>query len=184
MKATRVPMIRIGFALFACISFILSSSAHSFAQSYNAITQSMSGVQPYQAYDGSHENIDLATGDVNIQIPLISLPGRNGHGLDLGIEYDSKVYGLRGGVSPYGGPPVYWWQIGARYPQLSPSHVGWRLMLPFLESVDIVSGSYPNQISCAEYFVLTSADGSTHQFGNEDYCSRNGGLALHGFAYW
>lgn len=48
------------------------------------------GIQPYGIYSGAHENINLANGNLSIQIPLVSLPGRAGHGFTLTLQYDSK----------------------------------------------------------------------------------------------
>lgn len=60
------------------------------------------GIQPYQTFGGARENISHATGDVNLSVPLLHIPGRNGLDLSIGMIYDSKVgiFRERGTLQP------------------------------------------------------------------------------------
>src|SRR6185437_9830669 len=49
-----------------------------------------SGLTPGQTYGSAHENIDYSTGNLDLQIPLLTIPGRHGSDLHVGLTYDSK----------------------------------------------------------------------------------------------
>ncbi|MGE5110967.1 MAG: RHS repeat domain-containing protein [Acidobacteriaceae bacterium] len=143
------------------------------AQTYSTISQSMSGTQAYQAYDGVRENIDLATGNLNLQIPLVSIPGRNGHNFNIGIEYDSKTFyvtGTNGGTGTY----WYWDRVRRDTSPLDASKLGWRWMLPVLTRSTVSCGT---ACSYQTGFVLTTPDGSTHQFRNAGANYNNGRIS-------
>jgi hypothetical protein len=74
------------------------------------------GIQPYNAYGGVRENINLATGNLNQFMPLLTLPGRNGHDLVLGLEHDSKSWNLHHEYEEYTGFDHYWWETEIRVP--------------------------------------------------------------------
>ena len=54
------------------------------------------GTNPYETYGGERENINLGTGDLNVPLTLLHLPGRNGHDLVVKMAFDSKVWQLHG----------------------------------------------------------------------------------------
>ena len=86
------------------------------------------GVKPYAPYGGVRENISLTNGNLNLQVPLISLPGRKGNNVALNLIYDSKFWVLHGGYDETMNVAEYWWEwenVGAVG---GPS--GWRLNLP------------------------------------------------------
>ena len=63
-------------ALFAAVPVLLLA----FAQCQSGTDESVSyGIVPLHTYLGGNENINVGTGNVNLQIPLVRLPGRNGH---------------------------------------------------------------------------------------------------------
>lgn len=49
------------------------------------------GVQAYGVYDGTKECIDLSNGNVNLQIPLLSLPQRGGRTFELKAIADTVL---------------------------------------------------------------------------------------------
>ena len=64
---------------FSAIIFIVAISISPAARAQSTPNQlspnNTTGTAPYVMYGGAHENINLATGDLNIQIPLLALPG-------------------------------------------------------------------------------------------------------------
>jgi hypothetical protein len=116
------------------------------------------GVQPYEAYAGVRENINLANGNVNLQIPLVSLPGRNGHDFSLSLRYDSKTWQVHSETDPNSGQILYYWDGGG----------GWVFNLPWVASTLIhayVNPNYPySNYYCYGQFIVTTAGGSNHAF--------------------
>lgn len=128
------------------------------------------GVHSYQTYDGVTENINLQSGNLHLCVMLVSLPGRNGHDLNVPLCYNSQfnnftyegaedelfvtteyVPGALGYTSPWTGP-------------------GWSLIGPlpisYYSSSNVPQGNFPTYYTtCAEagYTVITS-DGTAHQF--------------------
>lgn len=45
------------------------------------------GIKPYETYDRGQESVNIGSGNLNIQIPLLHLPGRNGHDFDVTLTY-------------------------------------------------------------------------------------------------
>src|SRR5947209_382139 len=121
------------------------------------------GTDSYNAYGGVRENINLATGDVSLQLPLLTLPGRNGHHLTLGLTYDSKIWSLHHSFDPIQGD-IYWWDLEERLPTVDGI---WRLDLPLLEvtTKHYGNGSAYPAYDCWTNFVVTLSDGSKHTFG-------------------
>jgi RHS repeat-associated protein len=127
------------------------------------------GVQPYNTYGGVRENIGLANGNLNLQVPLLSLPGRNG--LNLALVYDSKIWQLHGVYNPTTGDSTYSWDYEERLPWVDSTHLGWRLNLPVLEStIQTLPG--PAGISCQGSYIVTLGDGTKHSFENRNLCAQ------------
>ncbi len=87
------------------------------------------GVQAYNAYAGARENIGLANGNLNQYIPLVTLPGRDGHNLEIGLEYHSKIWGFHEYFNPYVNYWSTWWDWERRRPSLADVN-GWRVNIP------------------------------------------------------
>jgi len=89
-KALKLPYSRVGSfvtsAALAVTSIILAQ--YGFGQVGS--TADNTGVQPFQSYLNDKETINLATGGVNVRIPLLHLPGRAGHDLDFAINFNSQ----------------------------------------------------------------------------------------------
>ena len=137
-------------------------------------SNSTTGPTPYGSFGGVHENINLATGDLTLQIPLLTLPGRNGFDLSVGLTYDSKVQILNYMADPIT-PDIwdYWWAPEERQPAVEGWSGGWRLSVPVLQAInyDIGPGAGYSDQNCMEYFIVTMPDGRKAQFTNRAACS-------------
>jgi len=134
------------------------------------------GVMAYNPYGGAGENINYSNGNLGLNIPLVSLPGRNGHNLDLALEYDSKIFVLNhfSANSPYN----YYWRYESRVPSIvsntnSNMGIGWRLNLPVLQATPMNPFSYEPLLYCYGDFIITLGDGSKHILGNRTQCFQN-----------
>src|SRR3984885_9970618 len=111
-----------------------------------------SGVFPYQSYLGEHENINLGTGNLNVQIPLLKLPGRNGHDFVLNLSYNSQIWYLHSFTNPQTQQTTYTWTFNKS---------GWQFTIPTLLSTQNVPPNTigPSQYSCTGNYRLTMWDG-------------------------
>jgi hypothetical protein len=142
------------FLLFVFLS--VSSLAFAFqagAQSStpNQITPGTeTGTMPYNIYGGVRENINLGTGDLNLQIPLLTLPGRNGHKLSLELVYDSKIWQLHHDFDTTTGLDSFWWDYST--PPYPGDGVVWHLNIPTLMATwrDITGPQALIQTTCWE----------------------------------
>jgi len=154
--------------------FIVAGSLPLIAQitPVGVTTSNTVGVQPYVTYGGAHENVNLSTGDLNLRIPLVHLAGRDGHDVDLGMIYDSRVYALTGFWNPnFGGQFVYQWSGP------SGGAPGWRLDLPTLSYTwSEYSGEPLFGVWCYMDYVL-GLGGSGHSFYIPTF---NGSIRMHG----
>lgn len=151
----------------AALSLVLLTALSATTSAYGqtvAPLNDQTGVSPYQSYGGVRENISLASGNLNLQVPLISLPGRNGHDLTLALEYDSSFYSLTGNdqITGKSNPPLYEWQTagGNQIPYIDGV---WRLNIPVLSaSVKYIATIGAAKEYCWTNFVLVLPDGSKH----------------------
>jgi hypothetical protein len=135
------------------------------------------GVQPYNTYGGTHENINLATGDLNLQIPLVSLPGRDGFDLNLSLVYDSKIWNLHGVRPMHSINAVYWWDdITNPSGEITSANLdlAWRYNIPTLYSTLVTTGSGASTTYCYGNFVVVTADGGKHPFSSPAVPTLNG----------
>src|SRR6266536_2934831 len=119
-------------------------------------------------YLGDHENINPVTGNLNIQIPLVHLPGRAGHDLDLKLSYNSNIWAFSTYVEPCCPTTTYYyWQSesllapGTLKLQSGAPPIGWDLGVPALlynrDPVPMGDGYY-----CFRNYTIVMPDGSTH----------------------
>ena len=129
---------------------------------YSVGPQNATGVQEYNPYGGAHENINLATGDLNLQIPLVTLPGRNGHNFSLSLVYDSKIWQSVTETDPIYGDQYSLWSAE----QLTPSvgTLGWHLNIPSLTSSLIQPVRNNPNYYCTGSFIFITGDGAKHAF--------------------
>jgi RHS repeat-associated protein len=110
------------------------------------------GLVPYQTYLGESENINLGTGNVHIKIPLLKLPGRNGHDFELYLSYNSQMWYVHNVTTPQGTISQYasagGWQLGGMGAGLSSD-----------QFVPLGSAT-----TCTENYRVTLGDGRTIYF--------------------
>jgi YD repeat-containing protein len=75
------------FTLLLTLAFIVRPSL---AQTYPVNPALDTGIKPFETYDGAQEAVNLGSGNLSVTLPLVSLPGRNGHDLELSISYNSQ----------------------------------------------------------------------------------------------
>jgi RHS repeat-associated protein len=164
--------------LLASLIFVMLvfCSGSSKAQSDGYLTNSnLRGVVPASTYDfGTIDNVNVATGAVNLQIPLFSRPGRKL--TDTGIFfYSSKLWMVVPNWDPSDPSDldsVSWMPTEQPNAQFSVAPGG---------SLDYQSNSYScviNNVPLTTYvasnFVYTSASGGTYQFPNGHWWNSDG----------
>lgn len=162
------------------IAIIVGTGTEVEGQSAPTIVNPLSatGVMPYAPYDGARENIALVFGNVNVQIPLLSLPQRGGQNFTLGIVYDSKVYSLR----PFLIPSQEAWTVSWNQDLFQPFALSyWRFSFPTLQAtwepagtIPGGDGSPPQAQNCLTAFIYTDQSGAKHSFGNRLNCEAGG----------
>ena len=153
------------------IGFVEPTNAQSLITSANA-----NGVQAYNTYSGSRENVNLATGDLDVQIPLLTLPGRKGLDFSLGVQYDSNTESVNGTIDITGGYS-YFFTADDRTPMIGTNSAvtgSWRFTVPLFQ-LTVVQVTYPEGPNaeptyCLGGAIITLPDGGKHQFLNRPYC--------------
>ena len=100
-------------SLLTALFFLFSLSTA--GQISPADVPDITGLKPYETYAGTGENINLGTGNLNITVPLLKIPGRAGHDFDLQPSYDSKNWALRKQFD-ISGDLIYNWDLEHRKP--------------------------------------------------------------------
>lgn len=114
------------------------------------------GLRPYQTYAGAHENINLSNGNLSLDIPLLNLPGRAGHNLNLNVQYNSKIWTPHATYGS-GSDIIYHWN----YEQANLGGLGWNYNIPFLSEGDIITDGAGNPIGKTAYVVTLPNGGKT-----------------------
>src|SRR5215813_4410613 len=108
------------------------------------------GVNPYETYGGERENVNLGTGDLNIQLLLLKLPGRNGQDVVVQLAFDSRVWQLHGFFDQNSSEWNLDWEKDG----------GWASLFPQLSSSSIsITGAV-----CTGGYILYLPDGSKQSF--------------------
>jgi len=115
------------------------------------------GVRPFTAYSSSQENINLTNGNLDVTLPLVSLPGRDGHGFTLSIMYDSKNWVVHAFES--GGAYYYSWQYETRFPDVGT--FGWRFDIPCISGGNPIFGDSVNPSGYDDYILTLPGGGKT-----------------------
>lgn len=151
-------------------SYIFTAVSFGQAAKTNITSDNATGLASTQTFEGSRENIDLSTGNLDLQIPLLNLPGRHGANLSVTLAYDSKPLGsLSATWDPDNGIATYLFG-----PPGNPAGLpgGWRLNIPSLQTnIHTVSGPPGHNSACYQNFIVTTADGSSHTFANMAGCA-------------
>jgi len=155
---------------------LLGSSLRVRAQSStpNVVTPStMTGIEAFTPYDGVREQIALANGNLNLNLPLFKLPQRAGRRWELGLNYDSKLWEIFPEYVPPDPHLYVTWNPDTRLPLVAPNL---RLSVPTLQASTNVVATGPElggQIvndTCVNQWIFTSSDGSKHLFFNKEDC--------------
>jgi RHS repeat-associated protein len=131
------------------------------------------GLPPSSAFDGVNENIDMGSGNLHVEIPLVSLKGRADSSLNLKLIIDSNRWTLMSspGVFTQYNYPGFYPPAYAQYPPaVGPNFAGGRLNTPFIFSRSIVFQMVPSTISGTGAFTLYDTDGNQHSFPNVTDC--------------
>lgn len=149
------------------------------------------GVHEASTYVGDSESISPISGNVNIRIPLISLPQRGGKILNIGATYNSNIWG-------YDQANGYWYAAGSSqnvsgapagpvyFAELNDGMTGWNLDLG-LPRIYWTTYDFPGGSCYVGNVLVLMPDGSQHQFNNMNYDCTDGGpnpktaLDLEGF---
>src|SRR6266436_2023675 len=74
-------------ALFVLVTCLLRSA---FGQGFNPAY--VYGAAPFQTHLQGQENVNLVNGNLHFQIPLVHLPGRDGHDFIYTMSYNSQIW--------------------------------------------------------------------------------------------
>ena len=131
--------------------------------------------------------MNIGSGNLNIQIPLVHLPGRNGHDFDLSLTYNSQNWTpVASLTTPGPTPPADYDQvnIGWSYPQAdlyAIGSTGWKFNLPVLYATGVMTppptcangpqcgGNSYSQSFCVTNFYVVAGDGSKYQFSSAKF---------------
>jgi len=171
-------------------AFVASEHLGAQITSYEMTTPAIaSGPSLPVPYDGADDKVNLSNGNLSINIPLLTLPGRGGNNLTIGISHDSQTYHLQTGAFytglPYPQPTMAYgvgYQPADSFPTM-PGNAFWRLQIPTLIGYRELEGLYPycSVDGCApampfycDHFAYLDWDGTRHDFGNGEFCFWDG----------
>lgn len=186
---SRFTLLTAQFCLIAALTLLSSGSALS--QSQQTAARPDRGTMPNGSYAVSDfENISLQNGNVNLSIPLASLPPIAGGKLSWSIRahYNSKLWNItRTQEAAEGTAQFHSYVVDA--PQISDLG-GWRISSQYVLSIRPASADFDylippsGQLSYSDYqllinynwykVVLSMPDGSEHELRPVDYSSYQG----------
>ncbi len=119
------------------------------------------GTNPFGSYSTDAGNINLANGNLSLQIPLLSLPGRNGLNLVLTAQYDSKIWTPSAAYN--GGSDItYTWKAEKKDKPLGA--LGWQLSWPSIHEGPFIYDQAGNLVGHGDY-IVTLPNGGKHNLG-------------------
>lgn len=141
------------------------------------------GIQPYETYDRAQENVNIASGNLNITIPLVHVPGRDGHDLNVSLTYNSQnwtpVANLDQPNSGNNDDIDIGWQYASSTAGVGST--GWQYNVPILYATGVndapsnaspLSEGQPHTTNmCWSNFVLVMGDGRKYSFGGPKWSS-------------
>jgi hypothetical protein len=90
----------------SALIFLTLALSYSFGQNYDPSFSY--GAVPFQTHLQGQESINLSNGNLHFQIPLVSLPGRNGHDFVYSMSYNSQSWWGRTYVDGHGVTQYFW----------------------------------------------------------------------------
>jgi RHS repeat-associated core domain len=163
MRATLV------FVILFCVTLYGSRPASAQTNAQPVGGANSTGTMPYLSYESVREDINLSNGNVHFFIPLLTMPGRNGHGLSLGVHYNTKNWIVKSQVVYPNHTVVYW--------APAPNGGGWVANLPsigFAQNVysgTVTPGGY--SYYCNGHYLVNLGDHASHAFPNRTGCYYN-----------
>ena len=153
----------IGMMLAVCaVVGPLARSANAQSAPATQITPSNdTGLKPFAVYSSDAGNVNLANGNLSLQIPLLSLPGRNGLNLVLAAQYDSKIWTPSATYSS-GTDITYTWK--AEQKDIPLGDLGWQLNWPSIHQGPWIYDQLGNHVGSGDY-IVTLPDGGKHNLG-------------------
>jgi YD repeat-containing protein len=147
-------------------------------------SSNMTGVPPFVSTSGDSENVNFATGALNLRIPVLSVPQLGGDSLSLALLYNSNAYVLKKQSETYApstnpnpeGPPQGYNVTAAFAWQANSSPAGLHWNLPSLSAAEAIVGTVINPVygpsveECVTNWTFTGWDGTSHQFMNSRDC--------------
>lgn len=177
-------MRRDGLVLTAILAFASCAHAQGGVAPAQVTPTNDTGLKSYQTYSGAHENINLANGNLSLEIPLVSLPGRNGLNLNLAVQYNSKIWSPHATYSG-SGDVTYRWQHETDGPPVG--DLGWTFNTPAINSGSIIDDANGYPIGQTPFILTLPGGGKTSieyasaamdsQDGSFVTLSRGGGAA-------
>jgi RHS repeat-associated protein len=119
--------------------FVAIAVSCAFGQGYDPSYQY--GAVPFQTHLQGQESVNLSNGNLHFQIPLISLPGRNGHDFVYSLSYNSQVWWGNTTVTP-NGPQNYWVQNN-----------NWSSGFPIMTLATVPTPGFSDGSNCTNYSV-------------------------------
>lgn len=122
------------------------------------------GILSGYTYTGQHESVNLASGNLTLQIPLLKLPGRNGYDYNLVLTYNSQIWAGGVAINPQGSQ-FYFWQALGFLGQTSLSN-GWSesgggQLFSDQVLVEVISGV---NVYCSENYRIKWGDGHVDSY--------------------
>jgi RHS repeat-associated protein len=159
---------RIGILLVSLLYTAIGLLAQS-APATQINSNNDTGLRPHTPYSTGAGNVNLTNGNLSLEIPLISLPGRAGNTYNLSLQYDSKNwvphYTINGPIDI-----TYQWQIEKR--DVQTGDLGWHLSTPTVTVGSWRTDENGNHIG-DNPDVVTLPDGSKHAIGDKIYSNRS-----------
>jgi hypothetical protein len=144
----------------ATLVFLVLLVTYSFGQGYDP--SYFFGTVPFQTHLQGQESINLSNGNLHFQIPLISLPGRDGHDFVFSLSYNSQGWWGTSFVDGAGHTHQFWQDSG-----------GWSNSIPQLTGADNVSPPNNSQITCSGNYRAVLPDGRKLFFPIYQSCFQN-----------
>ena len=153
---------RIHRTCLARFFFVVLSLNCAFGQGYDPSYEY--GAVPFQTHLQGQESVNLSSGNLHFQIPLISLPGRNGHDFVYSWSYNSQVWWGNTLVDGMGTTHYFWVQ-----------NPNWTNSTPTLgfDSNAQPPGISNGQYTCSGNYRVTLADGRKLYFPVYANCIQN-----------
>lgn len=97
------------------------------------------GIKPYETFDRAQENVNIGSGNLEVEIPIYHLPGRAGHDYTVSLTYNSQNW------TPVASPVSFTGQQ-AQTPDPNSMSIAWQYTQPGLGGISIGSTGWQENI--------------------------------------